>query len=47
MLHVLELFTHPGCFSREGARKLIQTVLAVGIPTEKKLRMFLEEEVHE
>ncbi len=85
MSHVLELFTHPGCFSREGARELIQTVLkdfpsvsfkevdiaaekergfslrvrisptlmldrkiiAVGIPAEKKLRMFLEEEVHE
>jgi len=81
----MELFTHPGCFSREGGLRLIEAVLkdfpnvsfkevdmvreegralslgvrisptlmldkkivAVGIPTEKKLKALLEEGSHD
>lgn len=85
MQHLMELFTHPGCFSREGGFGLIEAVLkdfpsvsfeevdmvreeemalslgvrisptlmldrkiiAVGIPTEQKLRTLLEENIHD
>ena len=85
MQHLMELFTHPGCFSRESGLGLIETVLkdfpsvtfkevdmvreekralslgvrisptvvldkkmiAVGIPTEKKLRVILKENIHD
>ena len=81
----LELFTHPGCLSREGGKQLIKSVMkdfpqvefrevdmvaeqkrsaalgvlmsptlvfndkiiAVGIPAEQTLRMFLEELIHD
>lgn len=45
MQHLMELFTHPGCFSREGGLKLIEAVLD-DFPTVsfKEVDMVSEEE---